>query len=98
MEHRSENEGGERAPRAISIKVTGFMQYTCTAHLHGHSRCYMLNKSLQKLLDENQVQNKEKYTGRKQTSAKVQQEPRSLQLKSINKMFSGDIVANTGRS
>lgn len=79
MEHRSENEGGERAARAISIKVTGFMQNTCTAHLHGLSRCYMLNKSpcFQKLLDENQVQNKEKYTGRKQTSAKVQQEPRS---------------------
>lgn len=64
MEHRSENEGGERAARAISIKVTEFMQNTCTAHLHGPSRCYMLNKSLRKLLDENQVQNKEKYTGR----------------------------------
>lgn len=97
MEHRSENEGGERAARAISIKVTGFMQSTCPAHLHGLRRCCMLNKS-QKLLDENQVQNKEKYTGWKQTSAKVQQEPRSLQLKSINKMFSGDIVVNTGRS
>lgn len=63
MEHRSENEGGERPARAISIKVTGFMQNTCTAHLHGPSRCFMLNKSPRKLLDENQVQNKEKYTG-----------------------------------